>query len=66
MGAERPCPLVRNDIVTPRHLFSYFKSGDYFPYPQITFMTPDLKDAGCVKTVHVLVRTSSLRKFISR
>ena len=31
-GVERPCPLVRNDIVTPRHLFSSLRSQFSFHF----------------------------------
>ena len=29
MGVGRPCPLIRNDIVTPRHLFVSFCLREY-------------------------------------
>ena len=35
MGVGRPCPLVRNNIVTPRHLFSRkanYKTCTVFPF----------------------------------
>ena len=33
MGVGCPCPPVRNDIVTPRHLFTPFCLGNFFFLP---------------------------------